>query len=377
MRIGLWVGRKTTPNTTDQAAEALIQIRNSQGTGVGTPAQLTSCPWCGSAIHRTRHIKAFTGNGNLRRTIIYCGDELGECLFSEKRSPMEGLPVMVVDEEMYRHPPAVLVATVDKFAQMCWKGEVQTLFGRVSGWCERHGFRSPELDDADSHPASGHLPSAKTVPHACLRPPDLIIQDELHLISGPLGSMVGLYESAIDHLCTWTKNGQRVRPKVIASTATIRRAEQQVKQLFMRRVEVFPPAGLSLDDNFFSKRRPPGPAHPGRRYVGVCAFGKRYPAAVIRLYVAILASAQALYEKYDGAVDPWMTLVGYFNSIRELAGTRRLVEDDIRSRLQRADIRGLARRLLRSNPEELTSRRSGEEIPRILDLIYLPFSRAG
>ena len=379
MRIGLWVGRKVTPNTTKQAAEALLRIKEAGRGGFGSPAQLTTCPWCGTAIQPGKHIKALEAPSNVGRTILYCGDDLGRCPFSAAQAPSEGLPVLVVDEEIYRNPPAVLLATVDKFAQMPWKGETQMLFGRVSGWCERHGFTSPEVEDAGHHPAAKNtgLPTARTHEHAPLRPPDLIIQDELHLISGPLGSMVGLYETAVDELCAWTVDGKRVRPKVVASTATIRRADQQVQRLFLRDVFVFPPHGTSLEDNFFSRQRPPSPGTPGRRYLGVCAFGKRYPAALIRVYVAFLSAAQQLYERHDLSADAWMTLVGYFNSIRELSGTRRLVLDDIRSRLQRADQRGLARRLLRySGVEELTSRKSGTEIPAILDRLEIPFSAA-
>lgn len=285
---------------------------------------------------------------------------------------------MVVDEDIYRRPPALLIATVDKFAQMPWKGEVQMLFGRVNGLCPRHGFLAPAIDDTGRHNANKTLglPNTQPQPHGPLRPPDLIIQDELHLISGPLGSMVGLYESAVDELCAWEVDGQRVRPKVIASTATIRRAEDQVQKLFVRRLEVFPPQGTNLQDSFFALQRPPGEVWPGRRYLGVCAIGRRYPATLIRVYVAIMAAAQALYNDYDQLADPWMTLAGYFNSIRELAGTRRLVEDDIRSRLRSADQRGLARRLLRyGTVEELTSRKSGTDIPQILERLEIGFDK--
>src|SRR5206468_12663949 len=162
----------------------------------------------------------------------------------------------------------LLIATVDKFAQMPWKGEVQMLFGQVEGYCDRHGFRSPEIEDKDSHPKTKTgLPPAKTVAHTPLRPPDLIIQDELHLISGPLGTLVGLYETAIDRLCTWEVGGKKVRPKVLASTATIKSADVQVHKLFLRTVNIFPPHGLDAGDNFFSVQRPPGEAHPGRRYI--------------------------------------------------------------------------------------------------------------
>ena len=376
-RIGLWVGKRATPNTTEQAQEA-IAVGHGGRPGIGgsgTPAQLTSCPWCGSPVEPGKHIKVFAGLDKINRTIMYCGDPQGRCPFSERNAPNEGIPALVVDEEIYRHPPALLIATVDKFAQMPWKGTVQMLFGQVNGYCPRHGFRSPEIDDRDSHPRRGNLPAVRSGPHSLLRPPDLIIQDELHLISGPLGSMVGLYETAVDELCSWEVNGKKVRPKLIASTATIRRSEIQVYNLFLRRVNVFPPHGTDVQDNFFSIQRPPGERFPGRRYLGICAIGRRYPVAMIRVYVALLAAAKRLYDKYDTHADPWMTLAGYFNSIRELAGTRRLVEDDVRSRLRDADQRGLAQR----RPpilEELTSRRSGTDIPKILDRLEIGFSKA-
>jgi hypothetical protein len=219
------------------------------------------------------------------------------------------------------------------------------------------------------------LPKVQSLPHGPLRPPDLIIQDELHLISGPLGSMVALYEAAIDELCSWEVAGKRVRPKVIASTATISRAPDQVRKLFVRKLEVFPPQGSNIKDSFFAIQRETGERYPGRRYLGICAFGRRYPVAMIRSYVAHLAAAQVLYEQYDNLADPWMTLAGYFNSIRELAGTRRLVEDDIRARLRDADQRGLAKRRVRA-VEELTSRKSGTDIPKILERLEAKFDQA-
>lgn len=373
-RLGLWVGNKTTPNTLAAAANALRQ-RNVGGrpSSTGTPHQITSCPWCGSEI-KELHLKVYEAPSDIGRCVTYCGDNLGRCEFTEAKASMEGLPVMVVDEEIYRRPPSLLIATVDKFAQMPWNGMTQMLFGKVTEICDRHGFLSPEVDDGQHHPARHGLPSVRNRPHGFLRPPDLIIQDELHLISGPLGSMVGLYESAVDELCSWTVDGKKVRPKVVASTATIRRAPDQVQKLFVRKLEVFPPQGTSIKDSFFAIQRPTGPEYPGRRYLGICAFGRRYPVAMIRSYVAHMAAAQVLYNNYDRLADPWMTLAGYFNSIRELAGTRRLVEDDIRARLRDADQRGLAKRRVRAL-EELTSRKSGTDIPKILERLEAVFDK--
>lgn len=377
-RLGLWVGQRTTPNTSDQSAETLKRehgsfSRSSSVGGSGSPAQLTNCPWCGAKIQPDKgHIQV---NSTTRRTVIYCGDPLGDCPFSRRQADGEGLPVLVVDEDIYRRLPALLIATVDKFAQLPWNGATGMLFGQVDGYCPRHGFRSPDLPDKERHPAQAGLPAVQVSKHNPLRPPDLIIQDELHLISGPLGTLMGLYEAAVDRLSSWQVGGRRVRPKVIASTATIRRAPDQVHALFLRQVAVFPPQGLDAGDSFFARLHQDTQAEPGRRYLGICAIGKRQKAVLIRVYVAFLAAAQKLYQQYGTHVDPWMTVVGYFNAMRELGGMRRLVEDDVRSRLNLTEQRGLARRRP-PNLEELTSRKGATDIPRILDLLEVRFDPA-
>ncbi|MEH0420207.1 DISARM system helicase DrmA [Streptomyces sp. B21-083] len=391
-RLGLWVGSGVTPNRTDQADDWLTSLRRSQGRPAraqGSPHQLTSCPWCGSQIVPGRDVSV---DLTTRRTVITC-PELFNCPFgamSDSSSGGQGLPVLVVDEEIYRLLPSVIIATVDKFAQLPWKGETQALFGQVTQRCSRHGYVTKDLASAEwekpSHDAKGVHPSASTTPALRVRPPDLIIQDELHLISGPLGSLVGLYESAVDKLSTWEiVPGKSVRPKVIASTATVRRADRQIHSLFNRRTEVFPPPGLEASDNFFARQRdtqdqeatetrPAITGVPGRRYVGICAQGVRTKSTLIRIYVAVLGAAQLIHEKYgqNEITDPYMTLVGYFNSLRDLGGMRRLVEDDVTTRLGRADQRGLAKRydpLLR----ELTSRMSSDDIPEVLEQLDLTF----
>ena len=216
------------------------------------------------------------------------------------------------------------------------------------------------------------------LPQNPLRPPDLIIQDELHLISGPLGTLVGLYETAIDRLCTWEVNGKKIRPKVVASTATIRRASDQVYGLFLRNLNIFPPTGLEIGDNFFSLQRKSSEKTPGRKYIGICAPGRRLKAALIRVYVAFLSAGQVLFEKYGLDADPWMTLVGYFNSLRELGGMKRLVDDDVRTRLRKMVDRGLANRTLYTpdTVKELTSRLGSTAIPETLDLLESRFDPA-
>jgi hypothetical protein len=372
-RIGLWVGRKTTPNRTDQAVEALERARGTNGsTGPSSPLQLSHCPWCGSPIEPGRDVHARAHKTDAIRTYTNCGDRDGLCPFSMTRSPDEGLPVVVVDEEIYRLLPALVIATVDKFAQMPWNGAIQTLFGRVSGRCTRHGYQSPGLHETcTSHPASRGEKAVRVEPVLPFRPPDLIIQDELHLISGPLGSLTGLYETAVDALCTWTVGGRRVRPRVIASTATVRQASEQIRALFLRTVKVFPPQGLDVGDSFFAVEVDTT-QRPGRRYLGICAPGRRLKHALIRVYLAHLAAATAMWDRVGSLADPYMTLVGYFGSLRELAGTIRLLEDDISTRIRRMDARGLGKRpWIRF--AELTSRIQAGDIKKLLARLGRPF----
>ena len=374
--IGLWVGQKVTPNKTQEAHDVLDALRNNRKhrTGAGSPAQLTSCPWCGSEIAPGRDIHA---DKDQTRTTVSCGDKRGACDFSKRKSDI-GLPIIVVDEELYRRPPSMLIATVDKFAMMAWRGEVKNLFGIAERECDRHGLDWPDSDCATGHKKKGKLPAATVKTINPIRPPDLIIQDEFHLISGPLGTMVGLYETAVDELATWKIGEKSVKPKVIASTATVRKASDQVRSVFLRQVSVFPPHGLDVEDNFFSVQRPIEDK-PGRRYVGICSPGSSRPAVLIRLYVALLTASQELFNTFGEAADPYMTTVGYFNSLRELGGMKRLAEDDVQTRSYRVkmshvDRPGLAQRSVK-RVEELTSRISNEQIPKYLDELEVKFKK--
>ena len=307
------------------------------------------------------------------RTKIYCGDKKGRCEFSKGKSSKNahpGLPVLVVDEEIYHRPPTMMIATVDKFAMMAWRGETRTLFGRAAKECPRHGLLWPEADCTGSHRAYKNLPATKPKNIQPIRPPDLIIQDEFHLISGPLGTMVGLYETAVDELSTWTVGENTIKPKIVASTATVRKAKEQVNNVFMRRVSIFPPSGLDVTDNFFSVQRSISQIS-GRRYLGVCSPGSSRPAMLIRTYTAFLTAAQALFDRLGHVADPYVTTVGYFNSLRELGGMKRLAEDDVQTRCYRVqkslvDRPGLAQRSV-NYVRELTSRVSSRDIPKYLD----------
>jgi hypothetical protein len=374
--IGLWIGNKVTPGTTEDSHRAIEDVRNpgKYNAGAASPAQLTSCPWCGSEVNPGRDVEVDKAAG---RTFVYCGNR--KCDFSKGNSskqPHPGIPVLVVDEEIYHRPPTIMIATVDKFAMMAWRGQVRTLFGRVGQECERHGLLWQGANCNGNHPAGRGLPTSKGKAISPIRPPDLIIQDEFHLISGPLGTMVGLYETAVDELCGWMLGDQTVKPKIIASTATVRKAAEQVNNVFMRRVAVFPPHGLDVEDNFFSVQRPIQDK-PGRRYLGVCSPGSSRPAMLIRVYTAFLTAAQGLFDRFGEPADPYMTMVGYFNSLRELGGMKRLAEDDVQTRSYRVQMSMVERPALAqrsvNNIRELTSRVSSQDIPKYLDQLEIKF----
>ncbi len=359
-RVGLWVGSSVTPNSFDEARRSIEDTRGTDDS-LGGPLQLAACPWCGARLSAGRDLVA---DDKRRRVLLYCSDPEGDCVFTRRRSPDEGLPVLVTDEEIYRHTPSLIIGTVDKFAQLPWKAATGTLFGAVDQRCSRHGWMVSDTPwCTGTHQRSGALPRTTPQPAMRLRPPDLIIQDELHLIADALGSMVGLYETAIDSLCSREEKGRTVRPVLVASTATVRRARDQVEQVFARGLAIFPPQVLDAGETFFSTVERPSPATPSRRYRGICATGERFKAIEIRVAAAVLEHAQHLYDRHGDLADPYMTLVDYFTSTRELAGMRRLVEDDIAERLSSLSVGTRRRRPMIS---ELTSRMPSSRIATTL-----------
>lgn len=377
-RLGMWVGGAVSPNTSREAAKFAADARlDGYDHGPATPLQLTDCPWCGHSIDAA---SASRHDSVLQRFLVFC--ENRDCPFTARHSKGEGIPVVTVDEQIYRLAPSFLIGTIDKFAQLPWNGATATLFGRVDSRCERHGYRNPDLDrhhrsqwqERDSHRASGGHPAARTMPSLHLRPPDLIIQDEMHLVTGPLGTMAGLYEAAIDRLASWTHDGRPVRPKVVASTATTRKAREQTWSVFWRELRVFPPPALDVGRSFFAEQLPPGPETPGRRYLGICAHGERLKQVELRVFSSVMAAAQAIRDElgdHAEAVDPWMTTVGYFSSVRELAGMRRMADDELRTKLRRTRFtRGLANRRV-GQMKELTSRISSNDIKEILRQLFV------
>jgi hypothetical protein len=366
-RLGLWVGASVTPNSYEEARRQVTDAQGQEGS-LGGPLQLAACPWCGSGLSG----RDLSSHDLRRRVLLHCSDPEGDCPFSRRQSPDEGLPVLTVDEEIYRLTPALVIGTVDKFAQLPWKAATSTLFGLVDERCARHGWRNPDFDGfcRSRHPRTGALPAAVPEPALRLRPPDLVIQDELHLISDALGSLVGLFETVVDRLASRTTDGRVVRPVLVASTATVRRAADQVEQVFARGLAVFPPQVIDAGETFYSTTVPPSPEFPGRRYRGICAPGERLKSVEIRVVTELLEHAQHLFDRHGEAADPYMTLVDYFTSTRELAGMRRLVDDDVTDRLKSRQVRT---KRVQPMVSELTSRMPSRRIGTTLADLERPF----
>ncbi|MEV4621206.1 DISARM system helicase DrmA [Asanoa sp. NPDC049573] len=379
-RIGLWVGGGVSPNWFDEAAEQIAEAREAGHGKYTNVLQTLSCPWCGAKLHAERDLEP---KEDLRRVLLFCaeGEGLDACPFSRTRSS-EGLPILTVDEEIYRYAPSLVIATVDKLAQLPWRGFAGLLFGRVRERCPRHGYRHDDLDGrtgcGNRHNKKGSLEAVTSQPVIRLRPPDLIIQDELHLISGALGTVVGLFEAAVDELCTWPlPGGVQAGPKIVASTATTKRAREQVLGVFGRDLAVFPPPVVDITDTFFSQQVPVTAANPGRRYLGVCAHGVRMKSAEIRVAEILLLAGQTLFDRYGAPADPYMTTVGYFSATRELAGMRRLLDDQVATRVRTHGRRkDLSDRLVGTqmlNVQELTSRISSGDISDVLKRLEIGF----
>ncbi|MBV7391840.1 DNA helicase [Enterococcus sp. ALS3] len=332
--IGLWIGEGTNNYLKGAKAdfESMVKAESLEEAKRKNTFQVLKCPWCKeehSIIPKTEFFKIKRRWGyspidsSKPKYNMKCNNK--NCEFSKC------LPIYVVDESIYNIRPTLLFGTVDKFAQVPLKEETQHLFGS---------------DDLTKY-----------------RRPELIIQDELHLISGPLGSIVGLYEAGFDYIF---KSGEDIiPPKYIASTATIRNAEEQVKAIFDRKVFQFPPNGIDIADNFFVKENI---TEPGRAYLGIMSTGKSQVTTEIRLLAAMLQTITELGLEPDEEELFW-TITGYFNSIRELGKASGLIRDDVKEYINQLNRRNnTKKRYLWDNTSvELTSRKSGIEIPEILN----------
>lgn len=341
--IGIWLGSTSTPNKWEQAVEKLDRLQsNVQQENLFL---LLRCPWCGAQMgpkprgKRGQDVAGYEKAGGGKRVVLRCVDP--QCLYARR----SGLPVHVVDEDIYEVRPSIVIGTVDKFAMMAWHPEARSLFG---------------LNDEGERISS---------------PPNLIIQDELHLISGPLGSMVGLYEGVIDELCTDRRGGEAIPPKIIASTATIRRYEDQIKALYGReRVALFPPHGLEDGHSFFAEPAvtEDGTPEPGRRYVGVmsASFGS---TQTVQTRVAA-ATLQAVCKVPEEDRDGYWTNLNFLNSMRELGNTVSLLQSDVPDYLTRLKRRDGVILRWPSRTMELTSRRRSDEIPKAIEQLQTRYS---
>jgi hypothetical protein len=405
--IGLWVGQAGTPNRMGgkgNSSETTARIRVLKYIDNKTtikPIPIDTCPWCGvefgkrslndpapcsttGVFQLLRQGRPDTDNPEELR--VACLNR--SCAFTGTNG-RNHLPLLAVDDMIYRRLPAFLIATVDKFASLPWEGRTGKLFGKATHVLDVQGYYGP----ADGEEASRGVRLADR-----LDPPDLVIQDELHLISGPLGSMAGLYEAVIDELCSRAGCGphDQLRPKIVASTATVRRAEEQMTALFGRSASsIFPAPGPDRRDSFFAITVPVQEA-PGRLYVGLSAPGRNVKALLLRASLALMSGAQLAWKSAESGrtarrrrgeppgtnpADPYMTLVGYFNTIKELGISRRLIEEELTSLLsshgerQRPDdtVTRAASRRISNIPLELTSRVSTTEVSSTKDRLARKF----
>ena len=344
--IGLWIGGNHTPNRNDRAKSCWKKLNDARPSNLRyeketyNKFQVLKCPWCGTKLVKEVRDNKLVGQWgyamrNNAHFELHCPQE--SCFFNAEGS----LPIQVVDEELYSNPPSLLFGTVDKFAMLPWKPEIGAFFGI--------GSKN--------------------------RAPELIIQDELHLISGPLGTMVGLYETAIDELCC----EKGVATKIIASTATIRRANEQCAALYDRDVAQFPPPGIDAEDSFFSREEVINHDERrfGRLYIGLMPSGKTKAMMEVRTIAALMQRIY-LMDLPDDIKDKYWTLTGYFNSLKELGKCSTLVEDDVKDAIRRMATRLGNRFRSRqiTTADELTSRVSTTQLNETLDkLEKLNYSR--
>jgi len=317
--LGLWVGDNTIPNKFTDAYQKYLGLLEEEVPE--SPFLLRKCPWCGTRLVPVKHSENTDLYGiradenNLR---LFCPEPT--CDFHKE------LPVNIIDEDLYRNPPTMLIGTIDKFARPAWTEGPRAFF--TGG-------------------PTGHR-----------LPPSLIIQDELHLISGPLGTIAGLYEAAFDVIMQASGGN----PKYIAATATIRRAKEQVTRLYAREVAVFPPSGMSAGDSFFSREEA---SATGRLYAGILS-PYLSPATANIHASAALAQGPVELDLSHGAKDAYWTQVIFHNSRRELGKTMTKCLDDIPARIR---VIASTDNQARECPEviEMSANIAAENIPAVLN----------
>lgn len=368
--IGFWVGGGVTPNRFDDLTEKPDKPYAARNQRNLIYRQLLTCPFCGKPLRKDE----FDIDPDRKSVEIHCSDK--HCVFYKYKNPGEriAIPVYLVDEEIYAKCPTIILSTVDKFARLPWDVHTNALFGRVDRKCSRDGYIAIGAKHP-KHRRAGNLPASEIKEVKKFLPPELIIQDELHLITGPLGTVYGAYETIIEDMCTH----DGIKPKYVVSTATIKNAENQAKSLYARKnTTQFPPNGFEIGDSFFI-REIPVEEEPFRKYVGICAPGQSLKTTLLRTYAIILQDVYHLsqQEEWKDVIDPYYSLIGYFNSIRELGGAVRLLQDDIPKRMYviKKKYDNPKQRFLNAlNNVEITSRMSSWQIPEELSRLEVPFT---
>tara|TARA_X000000950_G_scaffold122816_1_gene154029 strand:+ start:5157 stop:8606 length:3450 start_codon:yes stop_codon:yes gene_type:complete len=359
---GLWVGKSLTPNRNQEAMSEYKQFSNTQdrrqkwikeknknnvydfkAKSFSSNLGLDLCPSCGSDLD----VLTEKNKVNQKTLKMKCSNI--ECCWSKKY-----LPIYTIDDEIYLNYPTFIVSTVDKFAQLSWHA----------------------VDDNTSKIKSANLFAIENE----WDPPSLIIQDELHLISHQLGSVFAGFEIIIDLMC----QRKDIKPKIIASTATIKGFKKQCKTLFDRDSQTFPCQGLDAGDSYFANENR---NRDGRKYIGMMTSSSSYTAGqrdIVASLIQLLMpfETKPLKENISQSsfndqfpqfknISKYATLVWYFNSTRELGQAQTLVTQDIVEQSKKLKVRynkdfKFWRLYNFDNIKELSSNSDKEEIIKIL-----------
>ena len=319
--IGYLAGEEATPNKLDPPVaggppDANWSIANDQQARQKWK-KVVRCPACGTA--------SVTVDFDLQtaRVIHRCGTP--NCRF-----PQGELPVYVVDNDIFRYLPSVVVGTIDKLASLGNQRKMAMLLGRVTGKCRIHGYCCQQCCQQGCRDDSLITAGAP----AGVSGPTLFVQDELHLLKEGLGTFDSHYETFTQELLR--DFGQNVSLKIIASSATIEAFERQAEHLYGRNARVFPGSGPRLRTSFYAITR----EYPQRLYLGVLPHNKTLHNAMLELLESYQREVWSLRQLPAGSANPyggrcdvgnadWQSLVDlyrtsmcYFSATRELSSLR-------------------------------------------------------
>lgn len=282
------------------------------------------------------------------------------------------LPVFVVDNEVYRYLPSVIVGTIDKLAGIGNQHKMSLILGRVEGYCKLHGYYSGKCSQdecSDQTLLVSRIPSG-------LSGPTLFVQDELHLLKEGLGTFDAHYETFVQRLIQ--EFGQDQPLKIIASSATIEAFQRQVEHLYGRdpkNARVFPGLGPTLQTSFYAETL----EYPQRLYLGIIPHNKTIFNAILELiqyYHEVIQNLQRMSTSepnpYNGLIEPgtsdWQELLDYYlTSMTYFLNTRFLYSvktdlEDTNTNLERGGYRPLT-------TAELTGSVSTKEIATTLECL--------